>query len=237
VFNKSTTESIQLHLKLIDRSYKVGQGRTYYGASKDAPYVTHRWFPRCETSGNAQLNGKTYSLKGFGTFIHALSNMKPHQVADRWDLVTYQSGRIAVNMIHYLTPARFGSVDVIQGSLVLDGKLLAVTVDNDIKEISTRVDADTGYHTPTHLQVSWRGQTLEEQPRSVDISMELRPNILCDRIDVLGELPWMIRKLIQALVTKPFIYQWYESVRVRIRLGNEEILDEGHVLYEASFMS
>jgi hypothetical protein len=237
VFDRKGKEHIELRLKLVDRGYKVRQNRASHGSGKDAPYVTHRWLPRCETSGSAQLNGKTYSLKGFGTFIHVFSNMRPYQAADRWNLFTYQSDRAAVNLIHYLPHSRHGSTDIVHDSLVLDGKLLALTSDNNVKVISTREDTDTGYYPPTHLQLSWRGQTLEEQPRSVDISMELRPNILCERVDVLDVLPWVIRKVIQVLVAKPFIYQWFDPVCIRIRLDNEEILDEGHVMYEATFIN
>ncbi|RKP11046.1 oxidative stress survival, Svf1-like protein [Thamnocephalis sphaerospora] len=230
-------ERIRLQMKLVDRGYKLGKGRTYYGKDESASYVSHRWFPRNVCSGTAYVDGKEYSLKGHGTFIHAFSGMKPHLVASKWHMATFHSPRAAVNLIQFQTPPRHGSINVIQGSLVLDNKLLAVTVDNDVDVLDSELDPHTGYYPATHLRLRWRGRTLEDTPRALEISMEVHPTILCDRIDVLSELPWMVRKLVQALVAKPFVYEWHEPTKVQIRLDDELIEDDGHLLYECTFIS
>jgi hypothetical protein len=66
--------------------------------------------------------------------------------------------------------------------------------------------------------------------------MEFELKNLLDKIDVLGELPFLVRKFVQTFVTAPFVYQWFESVEARIRVGGQERRVKGRVFHENTFL-
>ncbi|KNE69188.1 hypothetical protein AMAG_19880 [Allomyces macrogynus ATCC 38327] len=66
------------------------------------------------------------------------------------------------------------------------------------------------------------------------------------RIDVLSELPWLLRKAIQVLVSKPYVYQHVvgpgapdvgETIEVVVKKGAEVVVHEkdGTALVEVTF--
>ena len=50
---------------------------------------------------------------------------------------------------------------VSNGMCVQDGKVLAVTMDNDIQYPASKYDKDTGYEAPTQAEYTWKGKTVD----------------------------------------------------------------------------
>lgn len=121
-----------------------------------------------------------------------------------------------------------GFVKVNVGSLVVDGKLVSVTAQThypgeestgDVVTTATHtktvVDADTGYKVPTELAFDWAGPSiLADKPGTytgkltVDVGEPLSPKGLVDKVDVLAEIPYVIKMAVSYVAgTKPYIYQ------------------------------
>jgi hypothetical protein len=89
---------------------------------------------------------------------------------------------------------------------VLNGKLEAITVENTTTYHGEQLDSFSGYDIPSSLDHEWSGTTMNGEPLSMKLSLKL--NNLVDKIDVLAELPFLVRKFIQTFITAPYVYQW-----------------------------
>jgi len=234
-------------------------------------YVFHKFWPRTKCSANIVVKGKAIIAKGDGMFVHAIQGMRPNLVASRWNFAFFESkenGGASAIMMELTTTPDFGKrgngsggVKINVGSLVVGGKLLAVTAEtiwpgetvDETAEIQSRAvhvdtkkDKDTGYNAPTRLAYHWSGPSLSaEAPGTVKASIDLTVGDpqsytgLVEKVDVLAEIPKVIKAVIAyAAGTKPYIYTWCNPTTLSVTLpGGEKSDINGIVFNEATFIS
>lgn len=121
-----------------------------------------------------------------------------------------------------------GGVKVNIGSVVFHGKLALVTAEtkwpdheySPTAEYKSRAlhyqpqhDADTGYDQPTALEFVWAGKSIQDpdDPISADLKMKVgfgKESIgLVEKVDVLAEIPKVLKAVVNLTGTKPYIYQ------------------------------
>ncbi|KAF9428131.1 putative cell survival pathways protein [Podila epigama] len=228
---------VSLTFERVAKGYKIGEGKSFFGDG----YVSHKFWPACKVAGMMIVEGKAYDMGGEGTVIHAIQGMRPHLVASKWNFADFvgknaeTSHRAKLGLMQFTTPEFYGSFTVTQGSLVLDDKLIAVTVDNKSEYVSTKLDEETGYHPPTELNYIWEGKTLEGG-KPFKAVLNVKPKGLCQKVDLLAEIPWALRKIVSTFVAKPIIYQWYDEASAVITVGDEQHKIHGHVYHEATFV-
>ncbi|KAI8885118.1 oxidative stress survival, Svf1-like protein [Backusella circina FSU 941] len=247
---------ISLEFNRIDKGFKVGEGKTYLGgdqASSAAGFVSHKFWPRCQASGTFILKPQPtedqpvqqqqlFEVKGDGVFIHAIQGMQPQLIASNWNFLNFHSKDASIAMMQFQTTKQYGSVNINQGSLVLNDKLICVSVDNTVELMDLYKDEETEYNIPKKVKCTWKGKTIKEkegdEAKDVDIVMTVPVQNLIDKIDVLGEIPYFIRKLVQTFVVKPYIYQWLDTATAEITIAGEEtIKTEGQIFQELVFVS
>lgn len=182
--------------KRVDRGFKIGGGKTYFGKDRSAGFVEHKFWPKCEVNGTIVVDGKAFDISGSGLFVHAIQGMRPHLIASRWNFVNFQSKNVSLSMCEFETTPQYGSVKVNQGSLIIEDKLIGVSVRNQADFLSTELDPDTGYQIPDKILYTWDGKTLDTED-DFKVRMEVEPKILMDKIDVLNEVPYFLKKLVQ----------------------------------------
>ncbi|KAG7089603.1 hypothetical protein E1B28_011269 [Marasmius oreades] len=256
--------------------FKVGKGDqggySYFGADpKNADgYVIHRFWPRYKASGLVVMNGKALSVDGTGMFIHAIQGMRPNLVAASWNFAYFDSdelgGTSAIQMeftttdAYGLKGAGSGGVVVNVGSLVVRGKLVALTAETkgpnvakgDESRLKSRAthlkpihDPDTGYNKPCEILYEWTGPSFSPETPGiyrastiVDIGSEDKG--LIEKVDVLAEIPYVLKMAVNYVAgTKPYIYQYINPATLSLtEPGSETPLDVQGTLYnEATFIS
>jgi hypothetical protein len=123
-----------------------------------------------------------------------------------------------------------GPVTVNVGCLMIGGKLATVTAETKWPDEEPRADAevvsrashidpifdsDTGYKKPSGLVFKWAGPSLLEDSKGtvkgeiqVDVGNPSNPNGLIEKVDVLGEIPYIVKTALSYVAgTKPYIYQ------------------------------
>jgi hypothetical protein len=83
------------------------------------------------------------------------------------------------------------------GAFIYNGTQLATTTNNRCVHLSPKIDDFSGYMIPTEVNISWKGTTNEDTPRPIEIDSIIKLDTLRDKIDVLGELPFLLRKFLQ----------------------------------------
>lgn len=234
---------VSLDFTRVDQGFKVGEGKTYLGGDKAtaAGIVSHKFWPRAAAKGTFIVDQKIYDIEGEGMFIHAIQGMQPHLIASNWNFVNFQSDKASIGMMQFQTTKQYGSININQGSLVLNDKLVCVSIENGVELLDLKKDEDTDYDIPQKIKLTWKGKTIKqeenEEPKDVSIVMVVETKNLIDKIDILAEIPYFIRKLVQSLILKPYIYQWLDRATAEITVGDEKTVTEGHCFQELVFVS
>jgi hypothetical protein len=233
---------VSLDFDRIDQGFKVGEGRTYLGGDKSsaAGFVSHKFWPRCIAKGTFIVNQEIHEVQGDGMFIHAIQGMQPQLIASNWNFVNFHSKEASIAMMQFQTTKQYGSVNINQGSLVLNDKLICVSVENQVELLNLKKDEETEYDIPETVKMTWNGKTIEqegEEPKDVSITIISEPRNLLDKIDVLAEIPYFVRKIVQSLIVKPYIYQWIDKTTAEITIGDEKTTVEGYCFQELVFVS
>lgn len=287
-YDISTTQAfgsdIQLHLKIKRPAsipgYKIGQGPqggySYFGhdPAHAEGYVVHRFWPHFTASGDVILSGKHTSFQGRGMFVHAIQGMRPNLVASSWNFANFQSfehGGVSAIQMEFKTckshgkhGAGSGGVYINIGSLVVGGKLAAVTAETKWpdeeqaeKPVISRathlnlvLDPDTKYEVPTGVEFQWQGPSLSSpEPLKAKIHVELgdvgHPKGLIEKVDVLAEIPYFVKVAVNYMAgTKPYIYQWINPATLSVT-GADALVPglstglevKGYLYNEATFIS
>ncbi|SNX87620.1 related to SVF1 - protein with a potential role in cell survival pathways [Melanopsichium pennsylvanicum] len=106
-----------------------------------------------------------------------------------------------------------------------------------VKHLDKTLDQDTGYQAPQAIKYHWQGPLLDLSSGKGDVAhpveAELKVDLgkpypssethgLVDKVDVLAEIPYMVRKLVNYVAgTKPYIYQTLNDATLKITLPEQ----------------
>ncbi|KAI9486782.1 MAG: oxidative stress survival, Svf1-like protein [Benjaminiella poitrasii] len=235
---------VDLDFNRVDKGFKVGEGKTYLGGqdqSSAAGIVSHKFWPSCNAKGTMIIDKQLYEVEAKGMFIHAIQGIQPQLIASKWNFINFQAEDAALSMMQFTTTKQYGGVEVNQGSVMLRDKLISVCVDNHVELLDLEKDTETEYDIPRRVKLTWKGQTIKEneddQVKDVTVSMIVTVKNLIDKIDILSEIPWFLKKLVQTFVVKPYIYQWIDQATAEITVGDETVTVPGQCYQELVFVS
>jgi hypothetical protein len=263
--------------------FKIGKGPkggfSYFGpdVAKPEGYVVHRFWPRFASTGIIVNNGQATSFAGPGMFVHAIQGMRPNLVAASWNFAHFQSdehGGVSAIQMELTTTDAYGKkgtgsgkVVVNVGSLVVGGKLAAVTAETkwpgepvaDKLTVLSRathhdksLDDFTGYNIPSTISFDWAGPSVvpgvEGNLRaglSVQVGTPGKEIGLIEKVDVMAEIPGFVKAVVSYVAgAKPYIYQYLNPATLKIT-GPDALVPglsgglevKGRLYNEATFIS
>ena len=105
-------------------------------------------------------------------------------------------------------------------------------------------DKDTGYLAPTGVSFEWEGDRIDGKGgASAKVTLEkagaeIGQGGLIEKVDVLAEIPYVIRKGLAAVTgTKPYVYQYLNPATLEVKLDDGPVEVKGWLFSEASFVS
>ncbi|KAJ3267324.1 putative cell survival pathways protein [Chytriomyces hyalinus] len=217
--------------------FKIGDGKSLFGKSERDGFVQACFLPKATLSGTVTVSGVARAATGSGLFHHAIQ-MKP-QNASKWNFVNFQNATDALMLYEFEVPAKnMSDVNIVsQGCFVHKGRLIAVTTSNRAVHVQRVKDEASGYEYPSQLFISWNGTRLDDGADvKIELSMLLSNKL--DTIDVLAELPYLLRKFIQTFITAPFLFSWFEKgVKAKVSISGEEDMHiDGDAFVESTFL-
>lgn len=238
--------------------FNVGKdGSSYFGSDPKAPWgrIRHGFWMRASVSGTITTADGAINFKGNALFVHALQGMKPHHAAAKWKFCNFQSENYSAFMMEFITPASYGNTTVTVGGLTKGNEL--VTAGSSGKATWTKVKADTvsGWSPPEAAKFEWSGKSKDGKDVIAVIDTTLSDHF--DRVDIMAEVPGFVKSIVAgAAGTRPFIYQvclllppdltipgltkpQYPNTptALTIKIGDEEITEQGTLYAEATFIS
>ncbi|KAH6676498.1 oxidative stress survival, Svf1-like protein [Halenospora varia] len=220
--------------------FKVGKdGNTYFGTDPAAPWGTMRHFfwPRCTMEGSIVTEDGPIDFKGKAMFIHALQGMKPHHAAAKWNFADFQGPNYTAALMEYTTPPSYGSTKVNVGGIIKNGEIIFAGATNTVTHTSVKQDSDNDWPAPESIKFEWKGKTKDGKDATAILECEMEERR--DRIDVMEHVPGFVKSIVaSAAGTKPYIYQYSPSkpVTLKIKIGDEEVTEQGTLFSEATFI-
>ncbi|KAI7900113.1 Svf1-like-domain-containing protein [Cokeromyces recurvatus] len=132
---------------------------------KDAGFVSHKFWPRAHAQGTFIINQTIYELEGDGMFVHAIQGMQPQLIASTWNFANFHSDQASLGMMQFQTTKQYGSVHVNQAR----------------------------WYWITSSSWSLKNDRKVKKMWSIEMVVEVKN--LIDKIDILAEIPYVIRKL------------------------------------------
>ena len=113
---------------------------------------------------------------------------------------------------------------------------MTIAFDTNVIHKDIVSDSFSSYLIPSSINFNILGETFDGAS-SINIKFESPCKYLCDKIDVLNELPFLLKKFIQAFITAPYIYEWLDETELKVKIGDDEVVTiKGTMFTESTFM-
>ncbi|KAJ5893543.1 Survival factor 1 [Penicillium taxi] len=221
--------------------FAVGKnGTSNFGTDPAKPWgsMSHAFWARCSVEGSITTKEKSYDLAGRGVFIPALQGMKPHHAAARWNFLNFQTPTYSAIMMEFTTPPSYGSTTVNVGGILKDGEIIYAGSTNTATHTASATDPESEWPEPTSIKWEWTGKTSDGQEVTAVVDGPLGKRL--DRVDVMGEVPGFIKAIAGSVAgTRPYIFQFAptEKLSLKLKIGDIEVVEEGTLYCESTFIS
>jgi hypothetical protein len=212
-------------------------GKTLYGTDLKNPWgsMRHVFWPRCVAEGTITTSEGALDFKGRAMYVYALQGMKPHHAAAKWNFANFQGPNYSAVVMDFTTPPSYGSTKVTVGLVAKDDEIVVANCSSVVSHKTVKEDPETSWPEPTAVQFTWAGKT--KDGKSVEGTMEGDFGTRTDRVDVMAEVPGFVKSIVKgAAGTKPYIYQYTPKTALKLKIGDEEISEDGQLFSEATFI-
>ncbi|KAJ2797644.1 putative cell survival pathways protein, partial [Coemansia guatemalensis] len=187
--------------------YKIGDGKNYIGDGT----AQHFFYPAGEVTAQGEIGGTKFESKGSSMFVHAHSgNIMPYNVGAEWNMVFFvghpesmpEDQRTTANsstyhVLQYTTPKSYGSASCSNAGLTDSNNLKAIFWDTQVVHNDLVEDKNgSGYSLPEHIMFTSTGKTVDG--KAAKVTYDARPTQRLHDIDVLHEMPYVLRRIVQA---------------------------------------
>ncbi|KAJ3121463.1 putative cell survival pathways protein [Physocladia obscura] len=224
--------AVKVVLTPTDAPFKVNNGRLPFGTKDSDGFVDAAFYPRHEAKGTVSFEGSTTNVVGWGSSSHVVQ-CKP-QVPAKWNFVNLQNEKDAIMLYEFDLPKGAKCTSI--GAVIRNGRTIAVTTTNRSVHVQKQNDSKfSGYDVPTQLFIVLIGKT-QDSGEDVHVEISIVQKNLLDAIDVLAQLPYLLKVFIQTFITAPYVYQWYEDVSAKVTIGKDSFTVDGKAFIECAFL-
>ena len=212
-------------------------GKTLFGTDLNNPWgsMRHAFWPRCVAEGTITTKDGPMDFKGRAMYVYALQGMKPHHAAARWNFADFQGPNYSAVLMEFTTPPSYGSTTVSVGCIVKDGEIVVAGSTGGATHTAVKDDPETQWPEPSAVKFPWAGKS--KDGKAVEGAIEGSLGTRTDRVDVMAEVPGFVKSIVAgAAGTKPYIYQFTPKTTLKLKIGDEEISEDGQLFSEATFI-
>jgi hypothetical protein len=144
-------------------------------------------------------------------------------------------------MMEFTTPPSYANTKVNVGAITSASSspptILIAGANGKAEHTKIETDKDVDWPEPTSVKYTWTGTTADGKAVTAILEGDLGKRL--DRVDVMGELPGIIKSIAsQASGTRPYIYQYGAKMPLVLKVeGEEDKTEEGLLFAEATFIS
>ncbi|OMJ29783.1 Survival factor 1 [Smittium culicis] len=224
------------------KGYKIGDGKNHIAGGT----AMHSFYPNGKVEATISFNGLKEPVidSGLGLFIRACSTgILPFNIGEDWLLSVVTNNPAQENqdeylfhLMHYTTPQKYGGQDITQGAIIRKDKPAIYFYNNTAEYLDMTSGISKHYEIPSSVKITCHGMTSDGKKASLNFLA--KPEIFANEIDVLGQLNKLIKSFVQALVTKPYIFQFHQNnAKLTLQVeGEDEVVLAGDGFLELTMM-
>lgn len=237
--NQPSPFTLNLEFESECAPFQVNDGKVHFGENKGDGFIEMKFVPSGRCQGKIQIEGKVFDFNGGGICLRQFQGVRPHLTTKRWNCAYFRENGSGPGPVKSLFSIQMLSSSAYNGETIHYGfyhdgkKLQAVTsLEDKILFSKTIVDPDTGYCVPEHFEYHWNGVDMDGKDFKAKVSGS--PAIRMARIDLLSNLPVVLRKIVESLSSaRPYIYQKYNQ-QIEATVNGEKVV--GCLFQEYSFL-
>lgn len=237
-YKSSKSSGIQLKLRITPTQlpYQLLDGTFYYGPSVKEGTLLNQYFPSCKAHARITVGTVGREFRGKAFSLHILQkSIMPHHAINRTWFTYFVSDDTKTDLCLIDTEAskKFHHRHQKGGHLMLDGKLLGVTMDVNTMDINFGKCEYSGYTIPIEFSFQMSGMTFEG--KSFKVGIEVNDQELFGTVDILNKLPMFIRLLVKTFIAKPYLFQWFCKAKMIIEIEDgTKVTVDGKLYHEHS---
>lgn len=230
----------------------TGAGQLLRNQVAQDGHVENRYFPHAPTivtlthlpmnsSNNTSI---PITFQGFGWHYHLTQTLKPFKISDHTEFVVAHLKELDGSLSPYsfltsrVRTSRHYNGEYLTNFILVDsGRIIATS-----QHISANYSSDkelhksSGHSVTTQVDYSVRGSLLSCPESDFEVAFSIncgagKPKLL-EAIDVLSQVPYLIRKVIQSFLSKPFVFSYTGTENpVSLKIGDGPVKEYSAVYY------
>lgn len=167
-------------------------------------------------SGTFESNREIHQFTGSGYFDHALSTVKIPDYSNEWHSLTAPHKDYGLKILLVYTKKGYKPEITPIFYLVKDGVILAN--DDQVEAIGSEYikDEKSGYEYPSSWEIS-------RDFNGIKLTGTMKKSTHLDSINILGNYPWIVRKMVQVFYTKPYHIHFLMDYDFELDVHGEKI--------------
>ena len=208
-----------VRLESICSSLTLRDGIVEFRSSKISGSCSFKFSPQFLFTGSIEVTGMPKkSLSGMASLNLVTQLIEPYLATSKWAFFYFVADgdkKVTLSLLHFVTTMLFHEKALSQGILSIDGHVIGLTLNTTItfaKQILR--EQSGGYPLPTNIYLALEGIGPKGSSDVWKLEVNVPLETCVDEMDLLQHLPYLIRKIIQTLVSKPYCFQWLDDVEV-----------------------
>jgi hypothetical protein len=231
---KNEAEKVSFELETLNKvaPFKVGDGVCAFGTDKQSSTSQFRPFHHphgtCKGSWRTKQDAQEQSFTGVFGMTHSMDKNLVKSM-ERASVTCFEGADTSLSLFQVKGNKAHDSEEVSYGYVVLQGDIL-VTINNQVNIVATEKDPESGYLLPKEVEYFWSGKTASGE--DVEIQLNMKNGALNHTVDLLSDLPFLVRKVVQAMVAKPYAFHWWGEGKASFKVGDKVYTETGYVFQE-----
>ncbi|KAM0684206.1 putative cell survival pathways protein [Mitosporidium daphniae] len=230
-----------VQLQSICAPLTLRDGIVEFQSSKASGSFSFKYAPQFVFTGSIEAEGlPKRPISGMASLNLVTQLIEPHLAASKWCFfyfVAKGKERLTFSLLHFLTTALFHKKDFSQGILTIDGKVIGLTLNNSITFIKQKITEQSGgYALPSQIHLVFDGIGPGGSTDVWRLEAHIPLETCVDRLDLLAHIPYFIRKVIQALLSKPYCFQWFDDIKITLTRQGKPQFYEGKIFSEVLYI-
>jgi hypothetical protein len=224
-----------------DGTVKFGDGKVFFGADQEDGYIESQFNPRLTVTGKIYVDGIPRPFSGIAYSMHQTHGVRPTQVASQVKLLIFVADveegqpQSCFYMLQIRTPPEYGQ-EILNYSMYHQGeKLVGASTLSSLTPSDSQIDDRSGYPIPVELVATWRG--INPENASFKAECRFRPQVLVHRVNLLELLPFVMRKVVETFITRPYVYVWLDRAELEVKEGPAQRRLPGWMFCEICFLN
>ncbi|KAJ1503997.1 hypothetical protein HMI54_007531 [Coelomomyces lativittatus] len=236
---QSSASSTYLDILSKNPFFFISSGDLFYGdiSTNDITSFIQQYLSVLQTPTQKSFFSQISTFYIFGV------ETSPHKIANRWQFINFVSPHLSMVTISGLTPKAlhqetFGTLALHYLDPITQTYHSAVSSHIEYSFLNTLKDTPTNYLVPQQLEVQAHLTNDNGEPLLLTLHFANLNFNQVFRVNVLNELPWLVRKAIQLLFANPVVYQFLEQVSLKLQKKDSNVIlaeVSGSAIFELTY--